>query len=123
MLFLRKQSMQLASKMRFLSAQLLALAEGDLWLASARHANAMARRLEAGVRSIPGVAITQPVEASAVFALLPRAVSLRLQQEFHFYFWNHSDVEVRWMTSWATSEDDVDELVAAIRTEMARQGP
>jgi threonine aldolase len=119
MLFLRKQSMQLASKMRFLSAQLLALADDDLWLANARHANAMARRLAAGVRTIPGVEITQPVEASAVFATLPRAVSLRLQERFHFYFWNHSELEVRWMTSWATDASDVDELLQAIRKEIS----
>jgi threonine aldolase len=122
MLFVRKQSMQLASKMRFLSAQFLALAEGDLWLANATHANTMAQRLAAGVRSIPGVEITQKVEASAVFATLPRAVSERLQERFHFYFWNHSATEVRWMTSWATSTEDVDELVAAIRTEMSEIG-
>ena len=120
MLFLRKQSMQLASKMRYLAAQFLALAEGDLWLANAQHANAMAQRLAAGVRGISGVEITQKVEASAVFAILPRAVTERLQEEFHFYFWNHSPSEVRWMTNWATSAEDVDELVAAIRAEMAR---
>ncbi len=120
MLFLRKQSMQLPSKMRYLSAQFLALAEDDLWLANARHANAMAQRLAAGVRTIPGVEITQKVEASAVFATLPRAVSERLQERFHFYFWNHSPEEVRWMTSWATNAEDVDELVAAIQAEMAK---
>ena len=119
MLFLRKQSMQLASKMRYVSAQFLALAEGDLWLANATHANAMAQRLAAGVRRIPGVEITQRVEASAVFAEQPRTVSERLQKEFHFYFWNHSPTEVRWMTSWATSEADVDEFIAAIAAEMA----
>ncbi|MEO7795459.1 MAG: threonine aldolase, partial [Thermoanaerobaculia bacterium] len=111
---------QLASKMRYLAAQFLALAEGDLWLANATHANAMAQRLAAGVRTIAGVEITQKVEASAVFATLPRAASERLQERFHFYFWNHSPVEVRWMTSWATSEADVDELIAAIRAEMSQ---
>jgi threonine aldolase len=120
MLFLRKQSMQLASKMRYLSAQFLALADGDLWLANATQANTMAQRLAAGVREIPGVEITQKVEASAVFAALPRAVTERLQERYHFYFWNHSPTEVRWMTSWATSAADVDELVAAVRAEMAR---
>nr|MBP9826729.1 threonine aldolase [Thermoanaerobaculia bacterium] len=108
------------SKMRYLSAQFLALAEDDLWLANARHANAMAQRLAAGVRTIPGIEITQKVEASAVFATLPRAVSERLQQRFHFYFWNHSPEEVRWMTSWATNAEDVDELLAAIQAEMAK---
>lgn len=117
--FLRKQSMQLASKMRYVSAQFLAMAAGDLWLENARNSNAMAQRLAAGVRSIPGIEITQKVEASAVFANLPPEVTERLQQQFHFDFWNHSPVEVRWMTSWATSANDVDELVAAIREAMA----
>lgn len=119
MLFLRKQSMQLASKMRYVSAQFLALAENDLWLASARHSNAMAQRLAAGVRTIAGIEITQSVDASAVFAILPRGVTERLQKDFHFYFWNESLLEVRWMTNWATSEADVDEFVAAIRDAMA----
>jgi threonine aldolase len=104
--------------MRYLAAQFLALAEDDLWLANARHSNAMAQRLAAGVRSIAGVRITQEVQGSAVFAILPRAVTERLQQQFHFYFWNNSIDEVRWMTSWATSEADVDELLAAVRSEM-----
>lgn len=112
--FLRKQSTQLASKMRFQSAQFLALAEGDLWLANARHANAMAKRLAAGLRGIPGVTITQPVEANAVFALLPAGVTAPLQERFHFYVWNETTGEVRLMASWATSESDVDELVGAI---------
>jgi threonine aldolase len=112
--FLRKQSAQLASKMRFQSAQFLALAEGDLWLANARHANAMAQRLAAGLRGIPGVTITQPVEANAVFALMPPAVTAALQERFHFYVWNETTGEVRLMASWATSESDVDELVGAI---------
>ncbi len=119
MLFLRKQSMQLASKMRYLAAQFLALGENDLWLQNAQHANTMAQRLAAGVRTIPGVEITQVVQASAVFAVLPPAVTEHLQRTFHFSFWNHSPREVRWMTSWATSEADVDELVAALREAMA----
>ena len=117
--FLRKQSMQLASKMRFLAAQFIALAENDLWLANAQHANAMAQHLAAGVRSISGVRITQAVEGSAVFAILPHAVTEQLQQEFHFSVWDEATREVRWMTSWATSEADVDEFVLAIRSAMA----
>ncbi len=116
--FLRKQSGQLASKMRFLAAQFLALAEQDLWLRNARHANAMAQRLATGVRGISGVRITQAVEGSAVFAVLPRSVTEQLQQQFHFYLWDAAKNEVRWMTSWATSEADVDEFVAAIRQAM-----
>jgi len=114
--FLRKQSTQLASKMRYLSAQLLALAENELWLANATHANSMAQRLAAGIRPIPGITITQSVDANAVFVLLPREVATKLQEQFHFYIWNEATGEARWMTSWATAPDDVDEFVAAIAT-------
>jgi threonine aldolase len=117
--FLRKQSAQLASKARYLAAQFLALANDDLWLRNARNANAMARRLADGVRNIPGVRITQPVEASAVFAVLPRAAIDRLRRDFNFYVWNDVTDEVRWMTNWATAAEDVDEFVAAIRAVMA----
>jgi threonine aldolase len=117
--FLRKQSGQLASKGRYLAAQFLALAEDGLWLANARNANAMARRLADGVRDLPGVRITQRVEASAVFAVLPRPLTERLQRDFNFYVWNEATDEVRWMTSWATSAEDVDEFVAAIRSASA----
>lgn len=118
MKFLRKQSTQLASKMRYLAAQFLALGENDLWLANARHANAMAQRLAKGVKEIRGVQITQAVEGSAVFAVLPRAITEQLQRSFHFYVWDEATDEVRWMTSWASSEADVDEFIAAIRIAM-----
>jgi threonine aldolase len=117
--FVRKTYMQLASKMRFISAQLIALLENDLWLRNATHANAMATRLAEGVRSIPGVSITQPVQANAVFAVLPMAVTERLQEDFHFYVWNHQTGEVRWMCAWDTTEADIDTFVAAISNEMA----
>lgn len=113
--FLRKQSAQLASKMRYLSAQFLALAEGDRWLHNARNANAMAARLADGVRDVPGVTITQRVESNAVFAVIPKDATDRLLETFHFYRWNAATGEVRWMTNWATTADDVDEFVAAIR--------
>ena len=115
MKFLRKQSMQLSSKMRFLAAQILALAEGDLWLSNAKQANAMARRLADGVRGLPDLTITQPVEANAVFAMLPEAIVKRLQEDFQFYVWNEKNGEVRWMPNWATAAEDVDEFIAAIR--------
>jgi len=114
-LYLRKQQLQLASKMRFLSAQFLALLDGDLWLQSARHANAMASRLAESVRAIPGVEIKQPVESNAVFAALdPRHIE-RLQQEWTFYVWDASEHIVRWVTSFDTAEEDVDAFAAAIR--------
>ncbi|HEY4320211.1 MAG TPA: aminotransferase class I/II-fold pyridoxal phosphate-dependent enzyme [Gemmatimonadales bacterium] len=117
--YLRKQSMQLASKGRYLAAQFLAMAENDLWLANARNANAMAQRLASAVRRIDGVTITQPVQASAVFARLSRRAIEWLQRDYHFYYWNEQELEVRWMTNWATSPEDVDEFAAAIRVALA----
>jgi threonine aldolase len=109
--YLRKMTMQLASKMRFVSAQLIALLEGDLWLRSASHANAMAARLAAGVSGLDGVRITRPVQANAVFAILDKAVADRLREFFRFYDWNPATGEVRWMCAFDTTETDVDEFV------------
>ncbi|WP_114202896.1 threonine aldolase family protein [Janibacter anophelis] len=116
--FLRKQSMQLASKMRFVSAQLLALFEGDLWRRNAEHANAMARRLADGVAGIEGVTLVTQVEANAVFPILPREVSERLMERFRFYFWDETTGQVRWMCAWDTTESDVDAFVEAVRAEL-----
>ncbi|SCK08241.1 L-threonine aldolase [Streptomyces sp. WMMB 714] len=117
---LRKLSMQLASKMRFISVQWDALLSGDLWLRNARHANAMAQRLAEGVKSVDGVEILYPVQANAVFARLPNEVSERLQKRFRFYFWDEAAGDVRWMCSFDTTEEDVDGFVAALREEMGR---
>ncbi|MFG3346268.1 threonine aldolase family protein [Streptomyces sp. NPDC101158] len=117
---LRKLSMQLASKMRFVSVQLEALLAKDLWLRNARHANAMAQRLAAGVRGVDGVEILYPVQANAVFARLPHEVSRRLQERFRFYFWDETAGDVRWMCSFDTKEDDVDAFLQALKEEMAR---
>ncbi|MFT4052151.1 MAG: low specificity L-threonine aldolase [Microbacterium sp.] len=125
LVFLRKLNMQLASKMRFLSAQLIALLEGDLHLRNARHANAMAQRLrtgiEAGIRdgAISDVAFTQPTQANAVFATLPSTVADELRATFRFYDWGSpagstARVEARWMCSFDTTPDDVDAFVAAL---------
>jgi threonine aldolase len=118
--FLRKQAMQLASKMRYISAQLETLLAGDLWLRAAEHANAMARRLADGVAGAPGVRITQPVEANGVFAILPPAATARLQEEWPFYVWDEGTGEVRWMTAWDTSPEEVDAFAAAVRAELSR---
>lgn len=118
LLFLRKLTMQLASKMRFGSAQLLALLDDGLWLRSAQHANAMAARLFAAVEGIPGVTVTQRVQANAVFAVIAPDAAARLRERFRFYDWNPATGEVRWMTSWDTTEADVDAFAAAIRSEL-----
>jgi threonine aldolase len=112
--YLRKQTLQLASKGRFLAAQFVALLEGDLWLRSAAHANAMAERLAAAVLDVPGVRITQPVQANGVFALMPRAATRQLQRDWRFYVWDEETGEVRWMCSWDTTPEEVDAFAAAI---------
>ncbi len=117
--YLRKLNMQLASKMRFVSAQLIALLEGDLWLRSASHANAMAARLTEGVRGIRGVTLTQETAANAVFAILPPGAADRIRESFRFYDWDRATGEVRWMCSFDTTEEDVDAFLEAIRREVA----
>ena len=119
LVYLRKMNMQLASKMRFMSAQFIALLEGDLWLRSASHANAMAARLRAGVEGIPGVELSQETESNGVFAVLPAGVADRLRTSFRFYDWNEAAREVRWMCSFDTTEEDVDSFIAAIKRELA----
>jgi threonine aldolase len=129
--FLRKQTLQLASKMRYISAQFDAYLQSELWRRTARHANAMAARLDAAVAGIDGVEVTQAVQANAVFARIPRAAIAPLQERFPFHVWDASqsfermspDVvprdEVRWMCAWDTTEDDVDAFTAAIADVLA----
>jgi threonine aldolase len=112
--YLRKQTVQLASKMRFISAQLLALLEDDLWRRAAGHANAMARRLGEAIEGLDGVTLTQAVQANGVFAILPEGAAERLLEDFRFYFWDEHTREVRWMCAWDTAEEDVDAFAAAI---------
>lgn len=114
--YIRKQSMQLSSKMRFMSAQFVALLEGDLWHRSATHANAMAQRLYNAVHAIDCVTVTQEPQANGVFAVIPREITGPLQAEYPFYVWNEATNEVRWMCSWDTTESDVDEFAALITT-------
>jgi threonine aldolase len=113
--YTRKQSMQLASKMRYISAQFKALLRDGLWLENARHANDMARLLEEKIREIPEVQITQPVQINAIFAILPPAAIEKLLKEFFFYTWDASRHEVRWMTSYNTTEHDVMSFVTALK--------
>jgi len=113
--FLRKQQMQLASKMRFLAAQFLALLDDQLWMRNARRSNAMAQRLAEAVSGVPGVRLHQPVESNGVFAALDPALIEPLQREWNFHVWDERDHVVRWMTAFDTSEDDVDAFVAGIR--------
>jgi threonine aldolase len=112
--FVLKQAMQLASKMRYLSAQFEALLAGDRWLRYAAHANAMTSLLAERVRAIDGVRITRPVRCNAIFATLDVRAIERLGREFFFYLFDERLPEVRWMTHWATTPGDVDRFAGAI---------
>jgi len=112
--FLQKNTMQLASKMRFVSAQLLALLEDDLWIRAGAQANAMAARLRKGVSEIPGVRFTQETQANGVFAILPPGVADRVREHVMFYDWNTATGEVRWLTAWDTTAADVDRFVGLV---------
>jgi threonine aldolase len=116
--FLRKTSMQLPSKMRFLSAQLVALVEGDLWQRNARHANAMAARLDAGLREL-GVEIPNPTQANAVFPIFTAEQTAKLQELYRFYVWNVATGQVRLMCAWDTTQEDVDGLLRSAASILA----
>ncbi|HEX4786446.1 MAG TPA: low specificity L-threonine aldolase [Candidatus Sulfotelmatobacter sp.] len=113
-LFLRKQGMQLASKMRFIAAQFEALLSNDLWRRSAEHANRMARLLEAELRRIPQVKIVWKVEANGVFAQIPRAAIQKIKDRYFFYEWIEEECIVRWMCSFDTTEEDVKDFAEVV---------
>jgi threonine aldolase len=112
--FVRKQLMQLASKMRFISAQFEALLGGDLWLRNATHANRMAKLLAERIGGLVGVELIHPVEANGVFVAMPRPAIEDLHDnlpgEHPFYVWDEPRNVIRLMCSWDTSPEDVEEL-------------
>lgn len=114
--WIRKQGLQLASKMRFLSAQFIAYFEGELWKKNATHANAMAALLAQELRKIPGITLTQKTEGNAVFASLAHQKLKDVQAKYPFYVWDESKSEVRLMTSWKTSEADVRAFTSSVRS-------
>lgn len=113
--FVRKQVDQLSSKMRFVAAQFEALLTDDLWLRSADHANQMARRLYESTRSLPGVEYDIAPVVNSVFPRLPAHIIAPLSEWCFFYEWDPTRHQVRWMTSWDTTVDDVDRFVAGVR--------
>jgi threonine aldolase len=119
-LFWRKQGMQLASKMRFVSAQLEAILTNDLWLRSAQHANRKARLLEEQIRSIPQAKIVYPVEGNGVFVQLPKRAIAKIQERYFFYVWSEEASVVRWMCSFDTTEDDIRQFAAFVREVVAQ---
>ena len=113
-LYLRKQGMQLASKLRFIAAQFEALLTNDLWRRSAEHANRMARLLETELRRIPQVKVAWNVEANGVFAKIPRHAVEKIKERYFFYMWIEEECIVRWMCSFDTTEDDVRDFAKVV---------
>jgi len=116
--YLRKQGMQLASKMRYIAAQFERFLDDEIWLKNASHANRLAKMLEAEVMKINGIRITQPVQSNAVFAILPKEIIPVLQEAFFFYVWNEATGEVRWMCSYDTTEEDVKNFASLLNKVM-----
>ena len=105
--FIRKQGMQLHSKMRFIGSQFNALLSNDLWKRNAEHSNRMAKRLAEELRKHPQVKITQSVDANGVFAIFPPEIIPHLQEEHFFYMWTDKIFEARLMCAFDTSEDEI----------------
>lgn len=116
--YIRKQGMQLASKMRYIAAQFDAMLTGELWLKNAGHANKMAGMLAGEASAIPGIEITQKVQVNGVFARIPAEIIPELQKEYFFYVWNEATSEVRWMTSWDTTEEDISGFVKLLKNKL-----
>ncbi|MBP1677285.1 MAG: L-threonine aldolase [Bacteroidetes bacterium] len=113
--FYQKQTAQLFSKNRFIAAQFNALLTNDLWLRMAKHSNAMAALLANEVSKIPGVNITRPVDANAVFAIIPAQAIEPLRQKYRFYTWDEQTTELRWMCSYDTTKDEVLDFAATLK--------
>lgn len=115
-MYVRKQGMQLASKMRFISAQFEALLTDDLWKRNASHTNALAKLLGAELSKINGIKVTQKIEANGVFAVFPAKIIEPLQKEYPFYVWVEKTNEVRLMCSWDSTEDEVKKFVEKVKS-------
>jgi len=113
--YIRKQGMHLPSKMRFISAQFEALLSADLWRRSAAHSNGMAQLLAQGIRQMRQVQLTQPVDANGVFFTMPKKYIPVIQKKYFFYVWNEETSEVRLMTSFDTTESDIEDFVALLK--------
>jgi threonine aldolase len=116
--YIRKQGMQLASKMRYISAQYTAYFRNDLWKRCAAHSNNMARLLEERLHPFTAVRITQKVQSNGVFVIMPKETAYKMQQHYFFYPWDEKRSEYRLMTSWDTSEEDIEGFITLLSGEL-----
>ncbi len=116
--YIRKQGMQLASKMRFISAQFDRYLSKDIWYENAKHANIMAKLLASKIKTISQIKITQKVDANGIFVIIPKEIIPELKEEFFFYDWDETKSEVRWMTSFDTTEEEINNFVELIKSKL-----
>ncbi len=114
--YYRKQSAQLFSKMRYISAQYSAYFENDLWLKNAQHANEMALLLADQLKNIPDLQLTQKVESNALFLTMPQNIIDRLLKHYFFYIWNEENNEIRLLCSWDTTVADIEQFISTLKT-------
>lgn len=118
--YIRKQAMQLASKMRFISAQFIGYFRNDLWKECASHSNAMARKLANELELLDGIKITQKVQSNGIFVIIPGKVADRVRTQAFFYSWNEKTSEYRLMTSWDTTEEDIEDFIKSLSKELKK---
>jgi threonine aldolase len=119
--YIRKTITQLPSKMRFVAAQFNALLDGDLWLRNARHSNEMAALLYGAVVGIDRIEVAKP-QVNGLFPSLPPDVIAALQAWSFFWDWDIATHQVRWMTSWDTTADDVERFAAGVAAAVEQLG-
>jgi len=118
--YIRKQGMQLASKMRFISAQYIAYFRDDLWKVCASHSNSMAVMMAEKLRQVKEVRITQKVQSNGIFIIIPERVVEKLQSHYFFYPWDERNSEYRLMTSWDTTEGDIEDFIKLLSKELKK---
>ncbi len=116
--YIRKQGMQLASKMRFISAQYIAYFRNELWKKCAVDSNSMAKLLADSMANIPKITITQKVESNGVFVIMPDDIAEKMKEHYFFYPWDEKRSEYRLMTSWDTQKEDIEDFVRILKKEL-----
>ena len=116
--YIRKQGMQLASKMRYISAQYIAYFNNDLWKRCASHSNKMATIFYDKLKEIDGISITQKVESNGIFVIIPKCAAENLRKKYFFYPWNEKISEYRLMTSWDTMGEEIDDFISLLKKEL-----
>jgi threonine aldolase len=119
--YIRKQGMHLASKMRFIAAQYIAYFRDDLWKQCASHANEMARILAGRLNDIKQISITQKVQSNGIFVIIPADIAEKVMKQYFFYPWNEKRSEYRLMTSWDTTEEDINDFILALKNAFGRK--